>query len=71
MNIQNMVELMSKLDATNQSSEASIADFIIGNLIGYRKNATNRPKDKAFIVTAIQAYAKMLQDADVKMSVNK
>ena len=68
MDINNMVEVMGKLDATNQSSEATIADFILGDLIGYRTNSSQRPNDKAFIVTAIQAYAKMLQDADVKIS---
>jgi len=59
--------VMGKLDATQQSSEAAIADFILGNLIGYRANSSQRPNDKAFVVTAIQAYAKLIQDAGVKI----
>ncbi len=67
MNLTDIVELMNKLDATNQSSEGAIADFILGNLVGYRKNASQRPNDKAFIVVAIQAYAKLIQDAGVRI----
>jgi hypothetical protein len=64
MVIQDMVETLGKLDATNQSSEAAIADFILNNLKMTKKQ---RPNDKTFIVIAIQAYAKMLQDNDVKV----
>lgn len=68
MDIQNMADIMGKLDATNCSSEEAIAEFILGNLIGYRKNVSQRPNDKAFIVIAIQAYAKLLQDNGVKVA---
>ncbi len=67
MNIRSMMEMMGTLDATNQSSEAAIAEFIINRLCGYRSNSVAKPNDKAFIVAAIQAYALMLQEHDVKV----
>lgn len=63
MNIRSMSEDMGKLDATNQSSEAAIADFILANL----KVFSSRQNKKAFIVTAIQAYALLLQESGVKV----
>lgn len=63
MDIRSMAENMGKLDATNQSSEAAIADFILANL----KVFSSKQNKKAFIVTAIQAYALLLQENEVKV----
>lgn len=63
MNIQTLVDVMGTLDATHQSSEAAIADFILATL----KNSKGLNK-KAFLVSAIQAYAKLLQDNGVKVA---
>ncbi len=64
MVIQDLVVRMGKLDATYQSSEGAIADFILNNIKG---TSRSRASDKAFVAIAIQAYAKMLQDAGVKV----
>lgn len=62
MNIQNMADIMGKLDANSRSSEDAIATYIIQNLIGYRSNSVATRSDTKFIVTAIQAYAKLLRN---------
>lgn len=54
---------MGRMDATNQSSEEAVADFILANLA----SLSQRKNKKAFLVTAIQAYALLLQDAGVKV----
>lgn len=63
-----IAEEMSKLDATNYSAEDAIANYIIGHLRGYRQNANGKHLDHDFVKTAIQAYAKMLQDEGVKVA---
>lgn len=63
MNIRQIADVLGSLDASNQSSEAAIADFIIEQL----KLNPQRPNKKAFLVTVIQAYALLLQDSGVKV----
>lgn len=62
--IDTMVEIMGNLDATNCSSEEAIADYILANL----KVFSSHKNKKAFMVTAIQAYAKLLQNNGVKIA---
>lgn len=50
-----------------QSSEEAIANFILNRLGGYRSPSTARPKDRDFLIDAIQAYAKLLQDSGVRV----
>lgn len=64
--IEAMAEMMGKLDATNCSSEEAIVNFILGHLAGY-KYGKHINADRAYMITAIQAYAKLLQDHDVKV----
>jgi hypothetical protein len=66
--ISDLAEKMGKLDATHQSSEAAIADWIMNSLGGYRRNSIHRPQDKDFLIDAIQAYAKLLQDEGVTVT---
>ena len=62
MIIQDMANKFGSLDATNQSAEGAISDYILNNLKGGKRN---RVGDKSFMMIAIQAYAKMLQDNGV------
>ena len=64
MVIQDMVEKLGSLDATNQSAENAIADYILNNIKGGKRN---RIGDKQLLVIAMQAYAKLLQDNGVKV----
>lgn len=57
MQINEMVEVFGKLDATNQGAEEAIAEFILANV----KVFSSQKNKKAFVANAIQAYAKMLQ----------
>lgn len=63
-----IAEEMSKLDATNYSAEDAIANYILSRLRGYKQNANGRHLDHDFVKTAIQAYAKILQDNGVKVA---
>lgn len=62
-NIQVIAEEMGNLDATYISSERAIAHYIDGYIKGRRID------DRIdFIEAAIQAYAKLLQDFEVKVA---
>ena len=63
MSINEMVEAFALLDATNQSAEEAIAEFIVSN----ERVFSSFKNKKAFVANAIQAYAKLLQDAGVKV----
>ena len=63
MNIRQIAEVLGKLDATNQSAEGAIADYILDQL----KRNPQRPNKKVLIATMLQAYAFMLQEAGVKV----
>lgn len=65
--IEVIAEAMGNLPAPNSSEEA-IANYILGHLRGYRQSAVGRQNDVEFIKTAIQAYAKLIQDADIKIT---
>lgn len=62
-----LAEEMGKLDATNYSSEDAIANWMLNHLRGYRSKSNGRNLDHEFVKTAIQAYAKLLQDNGVKV----
>lgn len=47
-----IADAMGRLPAP-QSSEAAIADWIMGNLIGYKSNSVHRADDKEFLINAI------------------
>jgi hypothetical protein len=64
MSISELVEVFGKLDATDQSAEMAIATFILANV----KLFKNEMDKKIFLSDAIQAYAKLLQDAGVKVA---
>jgi len=64
MIIQDMVEKFGNLDATNESAESAIANYVLNNLKGGKRNHNS---DKMFMQIAMQAYAKMLQDNGVKV----
>lgn len=59
--IGNMADILGKLDATYTSSEHAIASYLLNNLKGSHADKVE------LITTVLQAYAKMLQDAGVKV----
>lgn len=66
--VNQMTEHLGKLDATNCSSEEAIANFLMATLHGYAFQRSHIAKnDTTLIVTVLQAYAKLLQDAGVKV----
>lgn len=67
--IEAIAEEMGKLDATNCSSEDAIANYILNHLRGYKHNGkgNGRILDVDFVKVAIQSYAKLIQDAGVKI----
>ena len=68
MDISNTAKVLGSLDATNISSEAAIAEYLMHNLQGYHYQKRNvHNNDKLIIETVLQAYAKLIQDAGVKI----
>ena len=65
--IETIVNEFGKLDATNYSSEDAIANYILNHLRGYKHKNNGRNLDHEFIKVAIQSYAKLLQDHEVKV----
>ncbi len=63
MDIRQISEVLGNLDATNQSSEGAIADWLIDQL----KLNPKRPNKKALIATVLEAYALLLQESGVKI----
>ena len=63
MNTRQISEILGNLDATNQSVEGAIADFVIDQL----KINPQRPNQKALIATVLEAYALLLQEGGVKV----
>lgn len=63
MNIRQISEVIGNLDATNQSAEGAIADFVIDQL----KINPQRANQKALIATVLEAYALLLQESGVKV----
>ena len=66
--ISQWTEIFGRLDATHRSAESAIADRIIADLFGYQHRSKYRPHDAEQLATALQAYAKMLQDAGVTVT---
>lgn len=65
--IQDIVTEFGDLNATAISSERAIAFCILRRLDGYRHNSKHLREDADFLELALQAYAKLLQDHDVKV----
>lgn len=60
------VEIYRKTPAP-ESAEKAIANRIIGDLIGYRHKSRHRDRDADELANALQAYAYLLQQIDVKV----
>lgn len=58
-------EVFSRLPAP-QSAELAIANRLISDLLGYRKNSIYREIDAENLATALVAYAQLLQEHGVK-----
>lgn len=67
MNINQMAGLFGDLCATHFSSEEAVARHILRNLDGYNSTTRTLQGDVEKMVIYIQAYAKLLQDAGVKV----
>lgn len=67
--IKNWIEVFTKLPAPNSAEEA-IALRILGDLTGYRDNSSHKSDDVKQLVNAIQAYAYLLQENNVKVVVD-
>jgi imidazolonepropionase-like amidohydrolase len=63
--IQHMTEVLGNLDATYMSDAEAVARYILAGTRG--RYAVLDPADVDFIATVLQAYAKLLQDAGVKV----
>ncbi len=69
ISIAEKAEILGKLDATNRSSEEAIANHLMMLLRGYSFRSSSIVKEDAkVIVDTLQAYAKLLQDAGVKVA---
>jgi len=60
---------LGNLDATHISAEHAAAQYILNHLAGYRSNAklSSQIADRKFLETALQAYAKLVQEYGVKI----
>lgn len=66
ISIQEMAKKLGDLDATHCSDAEATAEFILKHVAGYIYGV-NHPHTVDFIATVLQAYAKLLQDAGVKV----
>jgi hypothetical protein len=66
MDIDRLVKIFGDLDCTNCGDAEAVAQYTIGNLIGYRSASTHRREDVEFLARAVQAYARLVQQAGVK-----
>ena len=64
--IQEMAKTLGNLDATHCGDAEAAAEFILKHVAGYIYGV-NHPHTVDFIATVLQAYAKLLQDAGVKV----
>lgn len=65
--IEQWTEIFSRLDATTVSAEQAIANRILGDLSGYRINSQHRARDNMDLANALQAYARLVQEAGLKV----
>ena len=66
--IENWMEIFGKLPSPlTESAEYSIAQRVIGDLAGYRHTSKWRGDDAKGLANAMIAYARMCQEANLKV----
>ena len=65
--INGYVHSLGTANATHCSAEEAAASVILNSLAGYNHRSKHRAADLQRIESAIVAYAKLLQDAGVKV----
>lgn len=67
MNISDTAEILGSLDATENSAEKAIAMFILRHMDGYKVTTRTWQSDVERMAIYIQSYAKLVQNAGVKI----